>query len=90
MSNANNVNPEVVAAISAAVNEMLGGFGALRIYPTKSWTKRGIYNINVEGTDFELDVDELTENAGFKAVGFTQTSPAWTMVGRQELMNNAF
>lgn len=84
---AKNVNPEVVAAISAAVYEMVGDVSALRIYPKKSWTKRGIYNLSVEGTDFELDVDELTEDAGFRAVGFAQNGTAWAIFGRQQLMN---
>ncbi len=82
---AKNVNPEVVAAISAAVYEMTGG-GSLRIYPRESWKKMGIYNINVEGTDFELDVDELVENAECRAVHFTQTSSAWLAFGRQQML----
>lgn len=84
---AKDVNPEVVAAITAAVHEMMGNVGALKIYPSKAWTKRGVFNINVEGTDFELDVDELRENAGAKAVSFSSNSNAWSMYGRQQLMN---
>lgn len=83
---AKDVNPEVVAAISAAVHEMVGGVGSMRISQS-SWTNRGVYNLNVEGTDFELDVDELIEGTGFRSVSFKQTGSSWAMYGRQQLMD---